>query len=175
MSLVKSPCSTHGTQPGLSCLTSDVEPQRVVIEENTGSHGVRPAEGSQEYEQGIASDGQNIMAIAGQESSQVELWDITSARKIMSLPQTCSANMADHPTKQRGLCMAVQAFIPCESGGYVNILSSYEDGSTLWWDARKPGLPLCSMKYHSESGVQLYPLLLMGYAMVGSQEVLIIK
>jgi hypothetical protein len=29
--------------------------------------------------------------------------------------------------------------------------NSYEDGSTLWWDIRKPMLPLSSVKYHSES------------------------
>jgi hypothetical protein len=42
------------------------------------------------------------MAIAGQESSQVELWDIDNAIKVMCLPETGSANLADHPTKQRG-------------------------------------------------------------------------
>lgn len=175
LSLVKIPCSAHDAQSGLSGSNSDTEPQRVLIEQNTGSHGVNPADGSQEHEQGSYLDGQNILTIAGQESSEVELWDIKSSRKIMCLPQRCIANMAVHSTKQRGLCMAVQAFIPCESGGYVNILSSYEDGSTLWWDVRKPGSPLSSVKYHSESGMQLYPLLLMGYALVGSQEVLIIK
>jgi hypothetical protein len=51
--------------------------------------------------------------------------------------------------------MAVQAFIPCESAGYINILSSYEDGSTLWWDIRKPGLPLSSVKYHSELALSI--------------------
>jgi len=96
-----------------------------------------------------------MLAIAGEESSQVELWDITSARKIVTLPQTCSTDTANHPTKKKGLCMAVQAFIPHESAGYVNILSSYEDGSTLWWDVRKPGLPLSSVKYHSESALSI--------------------
>ncbi|GJN29762.1 hypothetical protein PR202_gb18080 [Eleusine coracana subsp. coracana] len=51
--------------------------------------------------------------------------------------------------------MAVQAFIPYESAGYVNMLSSYEDGSTLWWDVRKPRLPLSSVKYHSESALSI--------------------
>ncbi|XP_066371194.1 protein DECREASED SIZE EXCLUSION LIMIT 1-like isoform X1 [Miscanthus floridulus] len=144
MSLVKS-SFTHATKSGSSCSASDVEPQRVSTE-NTEC---------QEHDQCTTSNGHNMLAIAGQESSQVELWDITSARKIVTLPQTCSANTTDHPTKKKGLCMAVQAFIPHESAGYINILSSYEDGSTLWWDVRKPGLPLSSVKYHSESALSI--------------------
>ncbi|KQK19722.1 protein DECREASED SIZE EXCLUSION LIMIT 1 [Brachypodium distachyon] len=155
MSLVKGPSSTYGTQFGSSGTNSDAEPQRVVVKVNTESHSANPSEGSQEYEQGSSSDVQNIITIAGEESSQVALWDIKSSRKILCLPQTSSANMTDHPTKQRGLCMAVQAFIPCESAGYVNILSSYEDGSTRWWDVRKPGSPLSSVKYHSESALSI--------------------
>jgi WD40 repeat protein len=53
-----------------------------------------------------------------------------------------------------GLCMAVQAFFPC-GAAYVNILSSYEDGSTLLWDVRNPGLPVSSVKYHSESALSI--------------------
>ncbi|CAD6337861.1 unnamed protein product [Miscanthus lutarioriparius] len=144
MSLVKS-SFTHATTSGSSCSASDVEAQRVSTE-NTEC---------QEHDQCTTSNGHNMLAIAGQESSQLELWDITSARKIVTLPQTCSANTTDHPTKKKGLCMAVQAFIPHESAGYINILSSYEDGSILWWDVRKPGLPLSSVKYHSESALSI--------------------
>uniref|UniRef100_A0A453FU01 Uncharacterized protein n=1 Tax=Aegilops tauschii subsp. strangulata TaxID=200361 RepID=A0A453FU01_AEGTS len=155
MSLFKVPCSAHGTQTSLSGSNGGTEPQRVPTEDNTGSDVVNLAEGTQEYEQGRSLDGKNILAIAGQESSEVELWDIENSRKIMCLPQRCSANMTGRLTKKKGLCMAVQAFIPCESGGYVNILSSYEDGSTLWWDVRKPGSPLSSVKYHLESALSI--------------------
>ncbi|KAK3131509.1 hypothetical protein QOZ80_6AG0507380 [Eleusine coracana subsp. coracana] len=148
MSLMKSPSPIHAPQSGSSCSTS------ILTGENTESYDVNYTEGLKEHQEGITSNGQNMVAIAGQESSQVELWDITSARKILCLPQTC-ANTTDHPTKQKGLCMAVQAFIPYESDGYVNILSSYEDGSTLWWDVRKPRLPLSSVKYHSESALSI--------------------
>ncbi|KAL6861474.1 hypothetical protein ACP4OV_017174 [Aristida adscensionis] len=154
MSLVKSPL-THAAQSGSSCSTCYVEPQRGITDENTEYHGVNSKESLKEHEQGNTSYGQNMMAIAGQESSEVELWDITSSRKILCLPEICSANTSNHPTNQRGLCMAVQAFIPGESSGHVNILSSYEDGSTLWWDVRKPGLPLSSVKYHSESALSI--------------------
>ncbi|AQL02332.1 Protein DECREASED SIZE EXCLUSION LIMIT 1 [Zea mays] len=121
MSLVKS-SFTHATESGSSSSASDVEPQ-IVPTENAECHGVNPTIGPQEHDQCTTSNGHNMLAIAGQESSQVELWDITSARKIVTLPQTCSANATDHPTKKKGLCMAVQAFIPHESAGYVNILS----------------------------------------------------
>uniref|UniRef100_A0A0E0DW62 Uncharacterized protein n=1 Tax=Oryza meridionalis TaxID=40149 RepID=A0A0E0DW62_9ORYZ len=141
MSLVKSTCSTCCTQSGLSSATGDIESQSTVTEER---------------ELGTCCKGPNIMAIAGQESSQVELWDIDNAIKVMCLPEICSANLADHLTKQRGLCMAVQAFFPC-GAAYVNILSSYEDGSTLLWDVRNPGLPVSSVKYHSESGTAIRP------------------
>jgi protein decreased size exclusion limit 1 len=38
MSVVKSPSLTRSPQSGSSCSTSDVEPQRVVIEENAESY-----------------------------------------------------------------------------------------------------------------------------------------
>lgn len=68
LSLVKIPCSAHGTQSGLSGSNSDSEPQRVLIEENTGSHGVNPSEGSQEYEQGNVQPFQNPRTFKGSNS-----------------------------------------------------------------------------------------------------------
>ncbi|TVU12840.1 hypothetical protein EJB05_46503 [Eragrostis curvula] len=114
MSLVKLPSLSHAPQSSSSCSTSDVEPQRAIIEENTESHDVNSTESLKGHEQGIISNGQNLMAIAGQESSHIELWDITSARKMLCLPQTCNANMTDHPTKQKALSIAVDGL--CNGG-----------------------------------------------------------
>uniref|UniRef100_A0A0E0DW61 Uncharacterized protein n=1 Tax=Oryza meridionalis TaxID=40149 RepID=A0A0E0DW61_9ORYZ len=99
MSLVKSTCSTCCTQSGLSSATGDIESQSTVTEER---------------ELGTCCKGPNIMAIAGQESSQVELWDIDNAIKVMCLPEICSANLADHLTKQRALSIAIDGL--CNGG-----------------------------------------------------------
>uniref|UniRef100_A0A0E0A4I4 Anaphase-promoting complex subunit 4 WD40 domain-containing protein n=1 Tax=Oryza glumipatula TaxID=40148 RepID=A0A0E0A4I4_9ORYZ len=122
------------------------------------------------YFLGTCCKGPNIMAIAGQESSQVELWDIDNAIKVMCLPETGSANLADHPTKQRGsspqLLLRKKQELDDKLGAALDYawlckLSSlvvqliYEDGSTLLWDVRNPGLPVSSVKYHSESALSI--------------------
>uniref|UniRef100_A0A0E0PT07 Anaphase-promoting complex subunit 4 WD40 domain-containing protein n=1 Tax=Oryza rufipogon TaxID=4529 RepID=A0A0E0PT07_ORYRU len=150
MSLVKSTCSTCCTQSGLISATGDIESQSTVTEER--------------------ELGPNIMAIAGQESSQVELWDIDNAIKVTCLPETGSANLADHPTKQRGsspqLLLRKKQELDDKLGAALDYawlckLSSlvvqliYEDGSTLLWDVRNPGLPVSSVKYHSESALSI--------------------
>ncbi|XP_020113876.1 protein DECREASED SIZE EXCLUSION LIMIT 1 isoform X4 [Ananas comosus] len=96
-----------------------------------------------------------LMALAGEDSSMVEIWDLATAKKLMRFPQTSNVDAASHPTMQRGMCMAIQAFIPSESGCSLNLLSGYEDGSMLWWDIRKPSLPLSTVRYHSETVLSL--------------------
>lgn len=103
---------------------------------------------------GLPTYGPRMMASAG-EDAKVELWDLIEGKRIMCLPHSSNSGCTGNLAKQKGLCMAVQAFVPSESQGFLNILSGYEDGSMLLWDARKPGTPLCSVKHHSEAVLSL--------------------
>lgn len=89
----------------------------------------------------------NYVAIAGEDLSVVEIWDVNSAEKLIKL--------SHDSTKSRGMCMAVRAFVPSESEGYMNVVSGYEDGSMALWDMRNPSLPVTSVKFHSEPVLSL--------------------
>ncbi|PIN15159.1 G-protein beta subunit-like protein GNB1L [Handroanthus impetiginosus] len=107
---------------------------------------IKPTEVTNNHQE-IDVEGPDCVAIAGEDLSVVEIWDVNTAEKLIKLSHSS--------TKSSGMCMAVRAFLPSESEGYVNVMSGYEDGSMVWWDLRNPALPVSRVKFHSEPVVSL--------------------
>lgn len=95
-----------------------------------------------------SSEGLSYVALSGENSSEVEIWDLKSAERFARLPSNIGSNSSSVSSK--GMCMALQLCVPSESQGFLNVMAGYEDGTMLWWDVRNLGVPLSSVKFHSE-------------------------
>ncbi|KAH1057967.1 hypothetical protein J1N35_036032 [Gossypium stocksii] len=151
LSLVKKPVANTKQGDG----TIDIE----LSNDSRGEIAKNQEEGSNSFEDHLQGglieetsvEGLKYVAMAGEQSSEIELWDLNTGERSIRLPQDNFVGSI----KQRGMCMAVQSFLLPGSEGFLNVLAGYEDGSILWWDIRYPGVPLTSVKFHSEPVLSL--------------------
>ncbi|KAG6549121.1 hypothetical protein Mapa_009347 [Marchantia paleacea] len=99
-----------------------------------------------------AGGGRTLVALVGEDPSVVEIWDVDGGTRVGQLRQSKSQNdivSQNGGGSAAGMCMALHAF-QTEAGGYLEVLSGYEDGSMALWDLRFSNLPRINEKIHSE-------------------------
>ncbi|KAL7261822.1 hypothetical protein ACSBR1_000259 [Camellia fascicularis] len=157
LSLVKKPSCLRQVKGLKHC--HDLEVMETV-DADTLVDSKRMAQGSLEkssrtLEDDAQVEGPKYVAIAGEQPSEVEIWDLNTAEKVVRLSQNCSNGSLYQSSTARGMCMSVQAFLPSESQGFLSVLTGYEDGTMVWWDLRNPEVPMTSVKFHSEPVLSL--------------------
>lgn len=155
--LSRSPLTTIRTKSYHFCKLSLLDKSHAEIKptEVAKNHQETEASGSvispTKLDGGLEAEGHSYVATAGEDLSVVEIWDVSTAEKLVTL----SPSSVDHSTKSRGMCMAVRAFLPSEADTYANVVAGFEDGTMVWWDLRNPTMPVTSVKFHSEPVLSL--------------------
>lgn len=136
-----------------------IQEQHVGCSGDVAANSLRDITLKTEYQSKHSNDvqieGPKYVAVAGEQPSQVEIWDLNTAERCLILSESSSNGLANESKRGRGMCMAVQAFVPPKCQGALHILAGYEDGTMVWWDMRNSVKPLTSVKYHSEPVISL--------------------
>ncbi|KAJ7957833.1 Guanine nucleotide-binding protein subunit beta-like protein 1 [Quillaja saponaria] len=152
LSLVKKPSTSSKDGEGLKHYSKMevTESSDAEILDNRREEAQVIQKGCSDNSEGTFVEDSNYVAISGEQTSEVEIWDLKTAERIAQLPRNFSVGSPNIYTKGKGMCMALQLFLPSESQGFLNVLAGYEDGSMLWWDLRNPNVPVTFVKFHSE-------------------------
>lgn len=97
-----------------------------------------PATSDEPREDESGGAGQVLMAMPGNDTYKVEIWDISSGQSVQSLsPKDNSV----------GMCMSLQM---SGASDQCTVIAGYEDGSMLIWDTRHASEPLLQTRQHKE-------------------------